>query len=87
MVSTMVQIKNYLTPTAVNKEHLRSKEMETEVSGMAIAFGGSLDDWDVMKGVATFRVSGEGVGDKIIEEFKKIDGVEACHVVSSCSVS
>lgn len=77
MDTIMIEVKGFLTNTAVNKDHHRSKELEVTVNEMAGAFGGSIDEFNVVKGNSTFRVKGEGVGDKIVAEFKKIDGVDA----------
>lgn len=72
----VIEIPNYLPSTAMNAEHPRSVEMKATVEEMATAAGGSLISFSVAKGVATIRVKGEGVSEKIVSAFKELPGVE-----------
>ena len=76
MTSDVIEIDKCLPTTALNTEHPRSVEMKAIAEEMAAAAGGSLEDFSVSRGVATLRVKGDGVSDKIVTAFKAFPGVE-----------
>lgn len=76
MDAEVVIIKKDLPTTALNAKHPRALEMKKNVEEIATAEGGSVSDFSVSKGDASFRVTGKGVAEKIAAIYKELPEVE-----------
>ncbi len=72
----MLQIKGFLPDTAKNAEHPRAMQLKQLVETAAAENDSQLISFEVEDGIATFQVKGDNPTQVIIEQFKKLDGVD-----------